>query len=211
MAAHLGSGNRHRSGVERFVSDFDRRKWNRRYREESRNRGDPSDLLQRWLPRLPRGRALDIACGAGRNAILLAQSGYQVDAIDISSAGLRRAREQAAQRGITVNWIEHDLDLDFDFARDYALIVVLWYVNLPLIARLAGCLSPGGCLLCEEHLQTDESVSWNHVDLHLAMDFIDTILNGLTHATLLSIGTLIRFDQGICKDIEGHNVLTTTI
>ncbi len=140
------------------MSELDRFKWDRRYREDVRDRRDPVDLLQRWLPRLPRGRALDVACGAGRNAILLARSGYRVDAIDISAEGLRLAREQAAQYDVSVNWIEHDLDTDFEFARDYDLIVVLWYVNLPLITRLADYLSPGGCLLCEEHLQTGEAV-----------------------------------------------------
>ncbi len=140
------------------MSDQDRRKWDLRYRDDSRGRLDPADLLQQWLPRLPRGRALDVACGAGRNALLLAQSGYRVDAIDISAEGLRRARERALELGVAVNWIEHDLDSKYDFARDYDLIVIMWYVNLPLIERLADCLAPGGCLLCQEHLHSDETV-----------------------------------------------------
>ncbi|MCP3907455.1 MAG: hypothetical protein GY712_05495, partial [Oceanicoccus sp.] len=56
------------------------------------------------------------------------------------------------------HWIEHDLDRPYQFESDYDLIVVLWYVNLPLITQLCDCLAPGGYLLCEEHLQTDEEV-----------------------------------------------------
>ncbi|MDJ0779511.1 MAG: class I SAM-dependent methyltransferase [Gammaproteobacteria bacterium] len=140
------------------MSDADRRKWDQRYRDGAFNQQNPVTLLQQWLPRLPRGHALDVACGVGRNALLLADTGYRVDAIDISGEGLRRARSRADQLGLAVNWIEHDLEQPFDFAPDYDLVVVTWYVNLPLIGRLADCLAPGGCLLSEQHLLTTESV-----------------------------------------------------
>ncbi|MBI5747375.1 MAG: methyltransferase domain-containing protein [Nitrospirae bacterium] len=51
---------------------------------------EPSRLLAQLLTLLPKGRALDIACGEGRNAIFLAKSGYEVDAVDISSVALER-------------------------------------------------------------------------------------------------------------------------
>ncbi len=107
---------------------------------------------------MPQGRALDVACGAGRNALFLAEAGFEVDAIDISAVGLKQLAQQAAERGLAVNCIEHDLDDPYTFATDYALIVVLWYVNLPLIAQLCDCLAPGGYLLCEEHLRSIEEV-----------------------------------------------------
>jgi len=52
--------------------------------------------VEDWLPGLPAGRALNVACGSGRNSILLAQAGYHVDAIEISSEGLNMARKIAA-------------------------------------------------------------------------------------------------------------------
>jgi SAM-dependent methyltransferase len=140
------------------MSKQDRDKWNQRYAEDSYHKNNPVVLLEDWLPKIPVGKALDVACGAGRNAISLAQAGFQVDAIDISSAGLRKARQQAESRGIKINWIEHDLDQAFRFDTDYDLIVVMWYVNLALITRLSGCLADGGYLLCEEHLITDQDV-----------------------------------------------------
>ena len=141
------------------MSEQDRNKWNQRYAEDSYNKNNPVILLQDWLPELPVGKALDVACGAGRNAILLAQAGFQVDAIDISSAGLSQARQKAEQLELDVHWIEHDLDLPFEFDTDYDLIVVMWFVNLGLVNRLCECLAPGGYLVCEEHLITEQEVS----------------------------------------------------
>ncbi|MDH3387289.1 MAG: class I SAM-dependent methyltransferase [Gammaproteobacteria bacterium] len=140
------------------MSEQDRIKWNQRYAEDSYRKGNPVTLLQDWLPKITTGKALDVACGAGRNAILLAQNGFRVDAIDISAEGLSKARQSARQLGLDVTWIEHDLDLPFRFDRDYDLIVVMWYVDLDLVTRLCDCLAPGGYLVCEEHLVTDEEV-----------------------------------------------------
>ena len=140
------------------MSKQDRDKWNQRYAENSYNKNNPVVLLEEWLPQVPTGKALDVACGAGRNSILMARSGFQVDAIDISAEGLRKAGLQAGQLGLSINWIEHDLDQDFPFDTDYSLIAVMWFVNLELVKRLCGCLAAGGYLICEEHLLTDQEV-----------------------------------------------------
>ncbi len=141
------------------MSQQDRNKWNLRYAEDSYRKANPVTLLENWIADIPVGKALDVACGAGRNAIFLAQAGFDVDAIDISREGLKKAKNNAEGRGLDINWIEHDFDQVYEFDIDYDVIVVLWYVNLPLIARLSGCLAPGGYLLCEEHLMTDVEVA----------------------------------------------------
>lgn len=140
------------------MSEADRIKWNQRYAEGSQRKTNPVTLLSDWLPRIPAGRALDVACGAGRNALLLAEAGFQVDAIDISAVGLQQLERDAREFGHSVNCIEHDLDQPYTFATDYDLIVVLWYVNLELIEHLCTCLAPGGYLLCEEHLRSEQDV-----------------------------------------------------
>ena len=140
------------------MSKQDRDKWNQRYAEGSYHKNNPVTLVEEWLPGLPVGRALDVACGAGRNAILLAQAGYQVDAIDISREGLNLARQNAENLGLSINWIEQDLDQAYRFDTDYDLIIVMWDVNLGLISRLCDCLVPGGYLICQEHLVTDREV-----------------------------------------------------
>jgi len=140
------------------MSKQDRDKWDQRYAEGSYQKNNPVTLVEDWLPKLPVGRALDVACGAGRNSILLAQAGYQVDAIDISRVGLNQARQKAEDQGLSINWIEQDLDQPYPFATDYDLIIVMWFVNLGLISTLCDCLATGGYLLCEEHLITDQEV-----------------------------------------------------
>lgn len=140
------------------MSEEDRKKWNKRYAEDSYHKNNPVTLVEDWLPKLPVGRALDVACGAGRNAILLAQAGYRVDAVDISAEGLKLARQKAEHQAPGINWIEQDLDQPHRFDTDYDLIIVMWFVNLELITRLCDCLAPGGYLLCEEHLITEQEV-----------------------------------------------------
>jgi SAM-dependent methyltransferase len=141
------------------VSDADRAKWDERYRTGAYgDRPHASTLLQDWIDRVPRGRALDVACGAGRNALFLAAQGFDVDAVDISAEGLARARRTAAERGLTVRWVEHDLDQPLALADGYTLILVVRFLDLPLIRRLGHRLAPGGFLICEEHLRTDAEV-----------------------------------------------------
>lgn len=141
------------------MSDTDREKWNRRYREGAyADRTHPSPFLVDWIGKVTPGRALDVACGAGRNALYLAQNGFAVDAIDISAEALERAQESAGQFGLSVNWLEQDLDDPPVLDHGYQLILVVRYVNLPLLQQLATLLAPGGILLCEEHMESPDEV-----------------------------------------------------
>ena len=138
------------------MSEQDRNKWDRRYAEDSQQkRVHPGELITQWINKLPVGRALDVACGLGQKSMFLAEAGFQVDAIDVSAIGLEQAKRTAEARGLAVNWIQHDLDLPYEFGANYDVIIVMWYVDLSLIRRLCDQLAPGGYLLCEEHLACD--------------------------------------------------------
>ena len=141
------------------MSRADRDKWNRRYREGAYSeRTHPSAILSEWITELPTGRALDVACGAGRNALYLAAKGYEVDAIDISAEALQRAQQSAVEQGVSVRWIEQDLELPLELDGGYQLILLIRYVDLSLIRQLSSLLVSGGVLLCEEHLESSENV-----------------------------------------------------
>jgi SAM-dependent methyltransferase len=144
------------------MSAEDRLKWDERYRTGGyASREHPSALLAEWEPRLPRGRALDIACGAGRNSLFLAGRGFSVDAVDISAVGLERAREKARALGLEVRWIEADLEepANASLPRErYDLIVLIRYVNVKLLAHLFDRLAPNGVFLCEQHVESSEEV-----------------------------------------------------
>ncbi|HEX6999881.1 MAG TPA: class I SAM-dependent methyltransferase [Gammaproteobacteria bacterium] len=137
------------------MSAAERQKWDERYCAGAyAARTHPTALLADWLPYLPRGRALDVACGTGRNALYLARAGYRVDAVDISPVALERGRRTADERGLSVRWLEADLD-EPDGAlpdADYDLIVWVRYVNHDLMPHLLRRLRPRGHLLCEQHL-----------------------------------------------------------
>lgn len=138
------------------MSDADRQRWNDRYRLGAyADREHPSPWLLTCLPRAPMGRALDVACGAGRNALCLAERGYAVTGVDISGEALSRARRSARARGVEVEWIERDLDTGPGVQGPFDLIVLIRYVDLALLAALCRELAPGGCLLVEEHLATE--------------------------------------------------------
>jgi SAM-dependent methyltransferase len=144
------------------VSDTERDKWDERYRGSAYDgRTHPTALLETWLPKLRRGRALDLACGAGRNALYLAAHGFAVDALDISAVGLERGRRAAAAAKLEVRWLCVDLDQRPADALEHAaydLIVWVRYVNRSLMPHAIACLKPGGHLVCEQHLVTAADV-----------------------------------------------------
>ncbi len=137
------------------MSQADRRKWDARYAEGAyRTRTYPSAFLASIESRLPSGgRALDLGCGAGRNAIYFARLGFEVDAVDISAVALARGRKDA--QGLPIHWIERDLDDGFETEQGYDLIVNIRFVQMDLVPNLIPRLRPGGVLVIEQHLRTD--------------------------------------------------------
>lgn len=149
----------------------DRDKWEARYRAGAyRDRTNPSELVAEYVPdviatqRAANGaegelEALDVACGAGRNALYLASLGYRVDAVDISAEALARGEQAAREAGLRISWIQWDLDQGLPRGLgDYDLIVIVRYLDLSLLASAAERLRPGGYLICEAHLTTDRPV-----------------------------------------------------
>ena len=185
------------------MSKQDRDKWNQRYAEDSYQKNNPVTLLEGWLPKLPSGRALDVACGAGRNSLFLAQAGYQVDAIDISPEGLKQAEKKAGEQGLSINWIEHDLDEPYQFDCDYDLIIVMWYVNIALITRLCDCLAPGGYLLCKEHLITDrEVIGPTNLNYRVAPGVLREAVSGFD---------ILLYEESVESTAEGEQVASARV
>ena len=97
------------------------------------------------------GRALDVACGDGRNALYLAQLGYMVDAIDVSDVVIGALREAVQQRGLAMTIAPRVVDLERGPlpAGPYDVVVMLNYLQRDLFGALAEALAPGGLALCE--------------------------------------------------------------
>ncbi len=93
---------------------------------------------------MPNGRALDVATGTGRNALFLADHGYEVDAVDVADEALAIARQRAEACDVDVNWIRADLD-EFDTEPGaYGVITVSFFVALEYLPELKDALAPGG-------------------------------------------------------------------
>lgn len=89
------------------------RDWNQRYRSGDTpwDSGRPSVELRRVLEQfpIPRGRALELGCGTGTNAVYLAQQGFQVTAVDCAAPALELARAKGAAAGVEVDWVLADV------------------------------------------------------------------------------------------------------
>ena len=105
-----------------------------------------------------------MACGTGRNAIYLAQRGWQVDAVDVSEVALDVLAETATTDNLPITCIQVDLEVvsgraaNLFTADRYDLAVMVRYTNLPLIDTLKSALKAGGFLIVEEHLATQADV-----------------------------------------------------
>ena len=111
---------------------------------------EPSRFLVDTIALLPSGRALDIAMGGGRNAIYLAQAGFDVEGVDKSPEAVETAREAAKCAGVTITARVADLEGDYRIERDaYSVIVCFNYLQRPLIPRIKEGIRRGGMVVYE--------------------------------------------------------------
>ncbi|BBO75766.1 SAM-dependent methyltransferase [Desulfosarcina widdelii] len=129
------------------MAEKDRKKWDAKYLERLGN-SEPSSVLEKYWSLAPVGKALDIACGNGRNSIFLADKGFVVDAVDISKV----ATDQLAGRHSNINVICTDLDT-WDIQPDrYDLIVNIRFLDRRLFPMIQDGLKPGGILIFESFM-----------------------------------------------------------
>jgi SAM-dependent methyltransferase len=151
--------------MERQLPETERERWNRRYRERYAER-PYSWLPSRWLaeiadalrPPQPDARALDLACGPGRNAVFLAELGWSVDAWDISDVALSiltYEREDRASRGfdLPIEIREVDLDTATIPADSYDLVLNVLFLDRRLWPTMAAALRPGGLLVFQTFVE----------------------------------------------------------
>lgn len=131
--------------------------WNRRYAgRELLWTGTANRFLVAEAFGLEPGRALDLACGEGRNAIWLAEQGWRVTGVDFSDVALEKARRLAEARGVEAEWVCSDL-LAYRPAATAFDLVVVFYLQIPASERsavlrvAAGAVAPGGTLLVVAH------------------------------------------------------------
>jgi SAM-dependent methyltransferase len=129
--------------------------WDERFSEPGYAYGtEPNSFLASVADRIPGGNVLCLAEGEGRNAVYLAELGYDVTAVDTSTVGLAKAEALAQDRGITIETVNADLS-DYPIEPGVWQGIVSIYCHLPPVVRAAlheRCLrglAPGGVFVLE--------------------------------------------------------------
>jgi len=131
----------------------DQKRWDKRFgRKEFALGKEPNPLLKRHIHLLPKGRALDVATGEGRNAVFMAQNGFEVDAVDISEKGLKKARKLAREKRVKINTFLVDLDRFHIEKERYDLVANFYFLKRRLIPRIRKGLKKGGKVIFETYL-----------------------------------------------------------
>ncbi len=133
-------------------------KWDDRFKGNKFVLGtDPSPYLAANIEfiksRVPGRKALDIACGEGRNSIFLAAEGFEVTGLDISEAGLVKSREWAARENLRIDFRIQDLE-GYEFSETFDLIINFNFLLRDLIPKSVAALNPGGILVFDSILDS---------------------------------------------------------
>jgi 2-polyprenyl-3-methyl-5-hydroxy-6-metoxy-1,4-benzoquinol methylase len=130
-----------------------RTKWNERYRAAT---GEPqaSQVLRENLHLLPdHGCALDLACGLGGNAILMAQQGLKVKAWDIADVPVAALQEVTLKRQLSIRAEVRDVEAHPPEPETFDVIVVSYFLDRNIIAALIHALKPGGLIYYQTFTQ----------------------------------------------------------
>jgi SAM-dependent methyltransferase len=136
---------------------MDKSIWDRRYADRDFVLTvQPNQFLVQELDGLPPGRALDLGCGEGRNAVWLAERGWRVRGVDFSEVGLEKARRLATARGVEGEWIAADLHEYRPEPRAFDLVLVLYLQvsaseRAPILRAAADAVADGGIFLLIAH------------------------------------------------------------
>ena len=161
------------------MAEKDRLKWDAKYRSDVTllQREEPAKFVEAWWHFAGGGRALDLACGGGRNALYLAKKGFTVDALDISPVAVEALKARAG--GLPLRAKAVDLDRYTPPPGIYDLAVMANFLDRDLIRRTAEALKPGALFIVETYMKHPDNEKEGNPDF------------------LLDAGELVRlFDEG---------------
>jgi SAM-dependent methyltransferase len=131
--------------------------WDERYSSEEYIYGkDPNTFLANAVEKIPSGKVLCVAEGEGRNAVFLAELGYEVVAVDASAVGLEKARKLAKERGVSIQTIVCDLSHFNIEPESFNGVVSIFahvspQVRKELHRKIVNGLRSGGVLILESY------------------------------------------------------------
>ena len=135
-----------------FAGEKDKIFWDKKYETEAYIFGkEPVEFLGEHIDLLPRGKALDIAMGEGRNAVFLAKNGFTVDGCDISEIAIKKALDLAKENNVKVRAFVADLETYKLPQNTYDVIVCFYYLQRDLVPQMKEALKPGGMIIYETY------------------------------------------------------------
>ena len=143
--------------------------WNDTWSTMDHTFADYDETLVEHAGEVQPGRALDLGCGSGGNAVWLAKRGWQVTAVDFSDVAIEKARMRAAGSGVEVEFLVSDVTT-YQPKEKYDLITS-FYIHLwpkeraQMLGNAAQLLAPGGRLLFVSHDKSSPPSGWSDADL----------------------------------------------
>ncbi len=142
-----------------LILKSDREKWDLRYSREARGIPEPDEFLVSNSSFLTSGIALDLACGLGGNSVFLANRGYSVHALDVSSEAIFGLHEKARIEGLSIYPLVADVDC-FQLPKSfYDLIIVFYFFAKDLMPDIMAAVKKGGLLFYATYNQRHRSVN----------------------------------------------------
>ncbi len=131
--------------------------WDQRYSSDEYAYGtQANDFLKQYAHHIPKGKVLSLAEGEGRNAVFLAQQGYEVTAVDSSSVGIEKAKRLAERQGVEINFVHADV-LEYEVGQEQwdGIISIFFPLAAParkqLYKKVTSGLGNGGVFLLEAY------------------------------------------------------------
>ena len=179
-------------------------RWDERYDRDMYIYGkEPAAFLKEKIDGLKKGKALVLAMGEGRNAVYLAQNGFDVTGVDISDVAIEKTNRLAEERSTTVNAVVADLT-DYDMGKaQFDLITKFYYYEPSIFPQVIEALEPGGMFILEQfsidHLKYRETSSFGPRN----PDYLIKPNELLEHFNSLRIlyyeDTVVELDEGMHK------------
>lgn len=170
-------------------SDPLRNKWDVRYRDPQATLGRPSTVLTQYQHLLPHsGKALDLACGLGSNALFLAGKGLESYAWDISAVAIEKLHSAAKRQALTLKVQTRDVIAQPPQAGEFDLIVVSRFLERKLCPAISAALKSGGLLFYQTYTRNKlSSAGPSNPSFLLAKDELLELFSGLE---------VIAYDEG---------------
>jgi SAM-dependent methyltransferase len=132
--------------LQREASHF-----NRMYYKGTTFNKRPNVLLMSAIKELPSGKALDLGTGQGRNAVYLAEKGWNVTGIDIAEVGLKQASTLARELGLKINFVNQDAE-KFEYGQEqWDLVAAIYFDPRPYLKKIQASLKHGGIAVIEAY------------------------------------------------------------